>query len=150
LDDLVVMAGQNCGQFILDNPAAAHMLNGWLHACNTDGSYWNGDAGMVLALLSFRGSDYRCRFKKVHHRIINSLFPHYDDGDLAISFPDHMVKSRERLIRQFLEFTDFSRGRVDRRRTDLLDRDDPGIGDWRQLEAIYEQQVNVPCRLEDD
>lgn len=148
LRDLIKLARENCGQFLVDHPGAGHALNGWLHVCNTDGMFWNSDAGMLVALYSFRPADYRCRFKKVHHRIMNSQFPGYEDGDLAVAFPDHMIGSRKRLIQEFLACTDFGKGRVDRSKTDKLDPVDPGIGDWRTLDRLFGLQSNFACSEE--
>lgn len=145
LDDLIKLSQEHCGQFILDNPGAASALNGWLHICGTEGSFWTGDAGIFLALMTFRPADYRCRIKRVSHRIMNSQFPEYADGDLAVAFPSHMVDTRRRLLELFNQYADTRRGIVDRSQTDKLDPVDAGIGDWRTLEQLFDNQLNVPC-----
>lgn len=150
LADLIKLSSEHCGQFILDNPGAASTLNGWLHLCNADGTFWSGEAGMLLALYTFRPADYRCRFKKVHHRIMNSQFPAYEDGDLIVSFPDHMLEARKNLIKDFLKYTNFKYGKVDKSHTNRLDPVDPGIGDHKSLEELYELYLNVPCSADDD
>lgn len=150
LDDLIRMGTEHCGQFLLQYPGAGHTLNGWLQVCNSDGSYWSGEAGMLLALYTFRSPDYRCRFKKIGHRIMNSNFPAYEDGDLALVFPDHMIDSRKKLIAEFLQHADFKRGRVDRSHNELLDPVEPGTGDWRTLEELFDIQVNMPCMEDGD
>lgn len=147
LNDLDKLASEHCGQFILKYPGAATALNGWLHICNSDGTFWNGDQGLLLAVLTFTSPDYRCRFKRIAHRIMDSQFPSYSEQDLAISFPDHTTVHKQKLIRLFLDNVDCKSGRRWRRQSfpNQLDPVDPGLGDWRALEAIYEANLNVPC-----
>lgn len=145
LQDLQKLSDEHCGQFILDHPGAGTALNGWLHVCNSDGTFWNGDSGLLLAILTFRPAEYRCRFKRIGHRIMDSQFPSFADGDLAVSFPDHTADNKRTLIRLLLENADHKRGIVKRPSNGQLDSVDPGLGDWRSLEALHDAHLNVPC-----
>lgn len=148
LDDLDKRSQEHCGQFIVEFPGAATALNGWLHVCNADGTFWNGDRGLLLAVLTFASPEYRCRFKRVAHRVIDSQFPAYADGDLALSFPDYMVAHRKKLVSMITDRADYKRGRILSRDTanGQLDPVDPGLGDWQALEALYDAHLNVPCQ----
>lgn len=144
LSDILNMSQSHCGEFLIENPEAGVAINGWIQVCNPDGSYWLADQGIILALYTYKSSEYKCHFKKTWFRAFNSEFPWYGPGDLMVHFPGRNLEDRRRLIKAFNKFTNFRNGIVDNRYTDILDADDTLTSDLVELEQIY-GEVNPVC-----
>lgn len=144
LDDVLQMSGSHCGEFLIEYPEAGSPLNGWLHVCNADGTYWLSDQGILIALYLYKGSEYRCHFKKTWFRAFSSEFPWYGPGDLVVHFPGRSMDDRRKLIKAFNKFTNFKTGAIDYKYTDALDPDDSVTSDLVDLEELY-NEVNPTC-----
>lgn len=146
VDDLVRMSTRNCGFFLLEHPASSYAIDGWLHVCENDGNFWNGDLGLLLALYLFRESEYRCLFKRIGERMFSSRYPRYRPGDFVLGFREEAsLITRRMLLKGALMYADVEKGEIDRKRTTSLEPSlDPGEGDWDKLEAKY-SALNIPC-----
>lgn len=144
LEDVLQMSSNHCGEFLIEYPEAGSPVNGWLHVCNSDGSYWLSDQGILIALYLFKGPEYRCHFKKTWFRAFSSEFPWYGPGDLVVHFPGRSMDDRRKLIKAFTKFTDFRTGAIDYKFTDVLDPDDSITSDLLDLEELY-KVLNPTC-----
>lgn len=144
LEDVIQMSQNHCGEFIIEYPDAGTPVNGWLHTCNPDGGYWLSDQGILIALYTFKGPEYKCHFKKTWFRAFSSEFPWYGPGDLVVHFPGRSMDDRRKLIKAFTKFTDFRTGNVEYKFTDVLDPDDSITSDLVDLEEFY-KEMNPTC-----
>ena len=146
IDDLVSMSTRNCGFFLLEYPASSFAIDGWLHICENDGNFWNGDVGMLLALYVYRESEYRCLIKRIGERMFSSRYPRYGPGDFVLGFGEEKdLSTRQTLLKGALKYADVERGVIDRKRTESLEPSvDPGEGSWEKLEEMY-AKLNIPC-----
>ena len=151
IDDLVRMATRNCGHFLIEYPASSFAIDGWLHVCENDGSFWSGDVGMLLALYIYREGEYRCRFKRIGERMFSARYPRYGPGDFVLGFREEKnLNSRRALLKGALKYADVERGMIDRKRTESLEPSvDAGVGDWNKLEEMY-AHLNIPCGVSSD
>ncbi len=138
LGDVVFMSQNHCGEFLVTYPAASEALNGWLQVCNADGAYWLSDAGMVQALLSFTEAEYKCFIKKTWMRAFNSEFPWYGEGDLAVHFPGRGINDKKKLLRAFLQFTNFKNGTLKKGYEQILKSDKCLTSDLAELDFIFD------------
>lgn len=144
LDDVLEMSQNHCGEFLLENPGAAEPINGWLQVCNADGAYWLSDQGILQALFTFKGSDYKCHFKKTWMRAFNSEFPWYGEGDLAVHFPGRGLEDKKRLIKAFEHHVNLQNGKLKKGHDEVLKGDKSLTGDLIQLEETFDK-YNLLC-----
>lgn len=147
LHDILQLSKKHCAEFVEQYPEAKTPINGWLQVCSPEGHFWLSDQGILQSLFTFREPSYKCHVKKTWFRVMNSEFPWYGDGDLVVHFPGRQMDDRKRLIKAFFKYANFKNGKVDRRRTDLLETDDALTSDLIRLEEIYEP-YNPVCAEE--
>lgn len=146
LDDILHMSKFPCQEFLEQYPEARTPINGWLQVCSQEGHYWLSDQGILQALFTFREAHYKCHVKKTWFRVMNSEFPWYGDGDMVVHFPGRQLDDRKKLIKAFFKYANFKNGKVNRKRTDLLDTDEAMTNDLVRLEELY-ADINPTCEV---